>query len=505
MRHFISILLLSICITGCSDSHITSKIIEVAETTFSLTNDHHLLCVDVNNLPEYISPLSVSISIEDRFSVSQELHYAETVNSLSFRSSLSEEIHNVFEKVDFEHPLRIHGHILCHDCSEYDCDTVLSCVPITMPDGTLSLSLSNWRRQSYTSTDFSAQSNIHVLNQHTEGLGIRLLFLGDGFSDRQIASGYYEEVMQRAVDHFFSVPPFDQFKSLFDVWYMDAISEEEGCRRDATKDAPNRSAFSSWYGSNTMIGADENAVMKFVEPVLGQGYGGLFNSHIIVVLNSTKHAGTSYIYWPSNRNTDYGEGWAFCYLPLAQDNEHFGRLIHHEANGHGFAKLGDEYFHDKNGDSPASVMKDYHTQSLLGWLKNIDITDNPDSIKWAYMLHDPEYVGLGTGIFEGGLTYSHGFYRPSDSGIMRNNQGIFNAPSAEAIWYRIHKLAYGEEWQYDTEAFRSWFLTEHGKNNALSIPLITRSIATDEADTPLPAPISLPLPYVLSIPSYVSD
>ncbi len=36
---------------------------------------------------------------------------------------------------------------------------------------------------------------------------------------------------------------------------------------------------------------------------------------------------------------------------------------------------------------------------------------------------------------------------------MKNNKGGFNAPSREAIWYRIHKLAYGDEWEYDYEDF----------------------------------------------------
>ena len=495
MRHLFYIFLLFFCISGCRDSYISPEFNEITDSSFSVTDDHQLLIIDVNNLPEFVSPLSVSISIEDLLSFTQELHYSETINNFDFCLSLTDDIRYMFEQVDANHPLRILCHILCRDCSEYDCDTVISCNPNTLSDGSLSLTLSNWQCRPYISSDFSAHGNIHILNQHTEGHGIRLLFLGDGFSDRQIASGYYDEVMQRAAGHFFSIPPFDQFESLFDVWYMDAISEEEGCRRDATKESPNRSAFCSWYGNGTVIGANQDAVMQFVEPVLGEGYGGLFNSHIVVVLNSTKHAGSTYLYWPSNRDSDYGEGWAFCYLPLAQDNEHFSRLIHHEANGHGFAKLGDEYFHDKNGEYPASVMNDYLIQNSLGWLKNVDITDNPDSIKWAYMLQDPEYVGLGTGIYEGALTYSHGFYRPSDNGIMRNNQGAFNAPSAEAIWYRIHKLAYGEEWQYDTEAFRTWFLSEHGKNNALSIPVISRSMKAENADASLPTPISLPFFY----------
>ena len=36
---------------------------------------------------------------------------------------------------------------------------------------------------------------------------------------------------------------------------------------------------------------------------------------------------------------------------------------------------------------------------------------------------------------------------------MRHNVGGFNAPSREAIYYRIHKLAYGSTWEYDYEKF----------------------------------------------------
>ncbi len=36
---------------------------------------------------------------------------------------------------------------------------------------------------------------------------------------------------------------------------------------------------------------------------------------------------------------------------------------------------------------------------------------------------------------------------------MRNIRNGFNAPSREAVWYRIHKLAYGDEWEYDYEEF----------------------------------------------------
>lgn len=60
------------------------------------------------------------------------------------------------------------------------------------------------------------------------------------------------------------------------------------------------------------------------------------------------------------------------------------------------------------------------------------------------------------GAFEGGLTYWNGVWRPTENSIMRYNTGGFNAPSREAIYYRIHKLAYGDDWQYDYEKFAEW-------------------------------------------------
>ena len=36
---------------------------------------------------------------------------------------------------------------------------------------------------------------------------------------------------------------------------------------------------------------------------------------------------------------------------------------------------------------------------------------------------------------------------------MNDNTGGFNAPSREAIYYRIHKLAFGDDWEYEYEDF----------------------------------------------------
>ena len=39
---------------------------------------------------------------------------------------------------------------------------------------------------------------------------------------------------------------------------------------------------------------------------------------------------------------------------------------------------------------------------------------------------------------------------------MNENVGMFNAPSRETIFKRIHALAFGKDWQYDYETFVEW-------------------------------------------------
>ena len=104
-------------------------------------------------------------------------------------------------------------------------------------------------------------------------------------------------------------------------------------------------------------------------------------------------------------------------------------------------------------------MKDFEQ---WGWFKNVDATIGAaltaESIKWKHFLDDARYSGL-VGIYEGAYTFAYNAYRPTDSSIMRHvrdSKGEFNAPSREAIYYRIHKLAYGDSWVYDFQKFAEW-------------------------------------------------
>lgn len=71
-------------------------------------------------------------------------------------------------------------------------------------------------------------------------------------------------------------------------------------------------------------------------------------------------------------------------------------------------------------------------------------------------------------MYGGGALYQYGVWRPSLTSIMMSNVGEFNAPSREAIYNRIHKLAFGESWNYDYEEFVKYDLKRTRSKNTRS-------------------------------------
>ena len=291
--------------------------------------------------------------------------------------------------------------------------------------------------------------------------------MGDGYSDRQIASGRYEADMRKAMEAFFSKEPYTSFRHLFNVYMVNLVSKREGCSNDY---AYGETALNCKVKSDGVsIDGDGGDVYSYAKKIFGEEeyeYNDgprIDESTLIVIMNSTVYAGVCYLSSPQyNTTKDYGNGGTLSYFSLCVDDALFTNLLIHEACGHGFAKLGDEYFSSGNGainNNGYYGMKDFEQ---WGWFKNVDATIGDaltaETIKWAHFLEDPRYDGL-VGIYEGALGFYTNAYRPTDDSIMqhvRGSSGEFNAPSREAIYYRIHKLAYGDSWVYDFQKFAEW-------------------------------------------------
>lgn len=304
----------------------------------------------------------------------------------------------------------------------------------------------------YYSTDFSKDGDVLQLQKATEGAGIDIILMADGFTDRMVDDGRYMEVMRRTTDIIFSQEPFKHFRELFNVYAITAVSLNEIYASGA------QTALSCYFGEGTLVGGDDEKCFEYAQRVVSKEQ--LNQTLIVVVINSNKYAGTSYMYFPEYG--DYGSGAAIAYIPLTESQELFTALVLHEACGHGFAKLDDEYTLEGMGTIPAEQKKAREIREKYGWLRNTDIYHSPNFVKWSALLSDYRYRAQGLGVFEGASSYAYGVYKPTEESIMNKNTGGFNAPSREAIYYRIHKLSYGSEWVYDLNEFKKYdFLNNH--------------------------------------------
>ena len=312
----------------------------------------------------------------------------------------------------------------------------------------------------YESTDYSREGEVRVLQKATEGNGIDIVFFGDAFSDRQIEAGDYDRAVDDAYAAILSEEPYRSFRHLFNIYAVTNVSKNEGYQ------SGGETIFNGWFGEGTLVGGNDDAVIgaALYHNVLDADR--MDNALLVVMMNSTQYAGTCYMYHPMADAGDYGVGLSVAYFPIGTDTESLTQLLHHEACGHGFAKLADEYAYESMGTIPSGVIEDRQRMDPYGWWKNVDYTDDPSVVKWSHFLSDARYANDGLGIFKGGLTYWSGVWRPTENSIMRYNTGGFNAPSREAIYYRIHKLAYGDSWNYNYEDFVKY--DEINRKSALS-------------------------------------
>ena len=311
----------------------------------------------------------------------------------------------------------------------------------------------------YYSSDFSKHETVKKLYSATKGDGINIVIMGDAYSDRMINSGQYDADMKLAADAVFEKEPFSSFKEYFNVYIVYLVSDNE-----VLGESTALCGVSS--GSGILNGfVSANMLSSYV--IQATGNADLSRSTEIVVVRGSEGV-TGYASYLSfgvdgdANNTsfydcDYGHGYGSICVARGNpaETEEFIVTIGHEM-GHAFSMLQDEYVTTTESISDTYIITEMYNR--FGWAQNVDITSDPSTIRWSCFLSDAED---GVGIYEGGATYSTGVWRPSENSIM--NLGTeFNAPSRAAIYRKIHKLAYGRDWQFDYETFVQWDLKNIG-------------------------------------------
>ncbi len=298
----------------------------------------------------------------------------------------------------------------------------------------------------YESRDFSEDGKVIKLQTHEKGNGINVVITGDCFTDKDIAAGEFDAVARQTMEDFFGIEPFTTFRNLFDVYAVVAVSK--------TRYGNYGTAMDAVFGEGSYVYCDKDKVKGYTRKAVDD----LNETLTIVIVNKNRNSGTAYMPNPSF-DTDYGSGFSYACFGLISQGDARRLLINHEANGHGFTKLQDEYYYSGSGTFSAENIPYYYEQAFpRGFYANVDFESDPSKVKWAKFLSDERYKYDGLGVFEGGMTVEKGVWRPSNNSIMGHEQvgydgDRFNAPSREAAYIRIHKLAYGRDWKYDYEEF----------------------------------------------------
>ena len=285
----------------------------------------------------------------------------------------------------------------------------------------------------YVSTDYSADGTVTAMQRATQGSGIPIVLMGDGFADRDIADGTYAEVMEKTVENMFSEEPVKSLRDYFDIYCVTAVS------REGTIGSDHSTVFSCVPSiSSTDIDCNHETVRKYVEKVKGIR---IENALAVVILNTDSYNGVTYLYSDGENPIQYAV--ALCPVVYGLDSETFRQVLVHEAIGHGFGKLADEYGYATNGYITDDEAKNLESLHRANWMTNVDVSSNPERVPWSAFIGDSRFGEESIGIYEGGYTFSNGVYRPTEESMMRSNHSPFNAPSRKAIYDRVMLLGEG--------------------------------------------------------------
>lgn len=249
---------------------------------------------------------------------------------------------------------------------------------------------------------------------------VDVVFIGDGYTAAQ-QEDFHADVRTKWKE-MAAVEPYAQYEDLFNVWAVDAHSQDSGVSGDPTSDVHKNTALDSAFfcdGTERLLCVDTNKVEAYASKAADPDL-------VIVLSNSTKYGGAGYNDITSPSGYD-GIGTA------SSDHPDSDQVAVHET-GHSFGKLADEYWYDEStytGPEPG--------ESNLTKLSADEMS--AQKVKWHQWLGQASPDGGTVGAYEGGGYHGHGLNRPTEDSIMRTLGREFNLPGREAMIAGFHQHA----------------------------------------------------------------
>ena len=303
-----------------------------------------------------------------------------------------------------------------------------------------------------------------TLQKATKGKkgGINIVLLGDGYDAKSIADGSYLKTMKQEMEYFFGLEPYTTYRGYFNVYTAFPLSTESGV---GTLNTIRYNRFNTTFTGGVKLKADYDEIFAYALNAPTVTKENLNQTLIIMVPNTTEYGGMTQM-WTS------GAAIAFCPLSTYSYPLDTRGVVQHEAGGHGFGKLGDEYiYHNAFIDNCHCIDGCDHGDAFyrykaLGWYENLSFTGKMQSVPWSHLIFDPRYSDL-VDIYEGGYMHSRGVFRSEQNSCMNNNIPYYSTISRESIVKRIKRYA-GETFSFD----------DFVKNDKREAGNVTRSTGT---------------------------
>lgn len=272
--------------------------------------------------------------------------------------------------------------------------------------------------------------------------GINIVLLGDGFNAKDIASGKYLNDIKQEVEYFFGIEPYKTYRDYFNVYTAIPLSTESGV---GTVNTIRYNRFNTTFTGGVGLKADYEEVFDYALGAPTVNKSNLNQTLIIMVPNSTDYGGICQMW-------EDGSAIAFCPQSTYGYPLDTRGVIQHEAGGHGFGKLGDEYiYHNAFIDfcdcTCCGHVFEFNAAKSLGWFDNLELTGKMHSVGWSHLIFDNRYSDI-VDIYEGGYMHNRGVFRSEPNSCMNNDIPYYSTISRESIVKRIKAYA-GETYSFE--------------------------------------------------------
>lgn len=286
------------------------------------------------------------------------------------------------------------------------------------------------------------EDEVITLQKATRGNGVNLVFLGDGYNNKDIANGTYLKDMKQQMEYFFGVEPYTTYRDYFNVYTAIALSQESGV---GTVNTLCDNKFETTFTGGASLMCNTNDVFKYALRMPTVNSGNLNQTLIVLTPNTTDYGGVTSM---------WADGSAIAITPKSSDYYPYDSrgIVQHEAGGHGFGKLGDEYIYHNAFISSCKCFccpheEEFNAAKANGWYENLSLTGKMHEVPWSHLIFNDKYSAV-VDIYEGGFMHNRGVFRSELNSCMNNNIPYFSTISREAIVKRIKQYA-GETYSFD--------------------------------------------------------